>query len=245
MANRNQEAIQTATIKEEENDFLDKKKLSDYALKYIRDMIMRNEIKSGERIVETTIARRLGISQTPIREALRELEAMGFVEIQPYVGCRARTVTQKELYEAYHLRSLLESYAVSEALANIGDRTHRELKAALDAMHRAAKRHDIISYTLNDVEFHKIIVKAANNPLLYKLWRMISASQWTLLTIESSGEPITFFASMHDPILDAIKQNDTAGTQALLESHFADSLGFVSRSMARLQQADAVDESNF
>ncbi len=239
----NQLAMQAMPMQEKENDFLEKKKLSDHALKYIRDMIMRNEIKSGERIVETTIARQLGISQTPVREALRELEAMGFVEIEPYVGCRARTVTQKELYEAYHLRSLLESYAASEALVNIGNGTCRELKAALDGMHRAAKRQDVISYTLNDVEFHKIIVKAANNPLLYKLWRMISASQWTLLTIESSGKPITFFASMHDPILDAIKKNDMAGTQTLLESHFADSLGFVSRSMARLQQAEAADES--
>lgn len=224
-------------VKSPENgDIIEKRKISYQVSKYIQDMIINNELKSGERIVETKIAKQLGISQTPVREALRELETMGLVEIRPYLGCFVKSITQKELYQAYHLRSLLESFAVSEAVGNIGKAELKMLSGKVKQMQYAVEINDRDLFGVYDVEFHEIIIKSAKNPLLERMWRMASVSQWTALTIETANKPIVFFAELHKPICDCLSAGDYTGAQKEIENHFTTCLELVKSSFSQREK---------
>ncbi len=217
---------------QEFGDIIEKRKISYQVSKYIQNMIINNELKSGERIVETKIAKQLGISQTPVREALRELETMGLVEIKPYLGCFVKSITQKELYQAYHLRSLLESFAVSH-VGNIREPELKMLGDKIKQMEYAQKANDKDLFGVYDVEFHEIIVKSAKNPLLERMWRMASVAQWTALTIETAHKPIEFFTELHKPICDCLSNGDYQGAQKEIENHFTICLDLVKASFLK------------
>ena len=209
------------------DNVIEKRKLSDQVSKFIQKLIINNELKSGERIVETKIARQLGVSQTPVREAIRELETMGLVEIRPYLGCFVKLITQRELHQAYHLRSLLESFAIVEAMSNMGETEINQLLDKKKKMEYVANIDDRDLFAVYDVEFHEIIVKAAKNPLLEKMWRMASVSQWTALTIAATDKPIDYFVQMHGPIIQSISMGDNELARLEIERHFAISLELV------------------
>jgi len=204
----------------EHRDAIKKAKLSDQVYKHIREMIIKNQLQSGERIIETKIAKQLGVSQTPVREALRELEAMRLIEIKPYLGCFVRSITKDELYQAYRLRALLESYAIANGAKNFGEAQLRALRAKAVQMRHAADVQDAALFVQYDIEFHEILVKSAHDPLLEKVWRMASASQWTSLTVETSDKPLIFFAELHQPILDCLAAGDIKSLQTEVEVHF-------------------------
>ena len=131
-----------------------KEKFSNQACKYIQDKIISGELKSGERLVETKIARELGVSQSPVREALRELEVMGLVEIKPYSGCFVLPIDETKLQQIYSLRSLLECFAVQEGIKNISDADLDTMAEALKQMEIAAANEDKLALSLHDVMFH-------------------------------------------------------------------------------------------
>ena len=203
-----------------ENNFIEKNKLSYQISKYIENMILNNELRSGERINETQIAKQLGTSTTPVREALRELEVMGFVEIVPYSGCLVRRITNREIRQAYRVRALIESYAISEGIENISPVELEIMRNMLEHMRAAAGSNNVELYIKSDVEFHKVIIKSANSPLLERMWLMANVSQWTALTIGSTNKPLEFFADLHIPILQCLKDNDLNGARKNIESHF-------------------------
>src|SRR3954454_19133104 len=104
--------------------------------------ILSGEYRPGERLVETRIAQELGTSQAPVREALRDLELLRFVESEPFRGARVREVSEEELIEIYPVRAALEEIAAREAATRLdGDVT--QLEAELDAMRAAAERGDL------------------------------------------------------------------------------------------------------
>ena len=80
------------------------------------DAITSGELKPGDRIVETRWAKELGVSQSPIREAIRELELIGLVESIPYKGCVVRQITKKDIADTYKVRIALESMAITDAI---------------------------------------------------------------------------------------------------------------------------------
>src|SRR5919198_819337 len=105
----------------------------------ILERILNGTYAPGERLVETRIASELGTSQAPVREALRDLELLRFVESEPFRGARVREVSEDELIEIYPVRAAIEEVAAREAAVRLDGRVE-ELEAELDAMRSAAER---------------------------------------------------------------------------------------------------------
>src|SRR3954452_17931435 len=103
--------------------------------------ILRGELQPGERLIETRIAQELGTSQAPVREALRDLELLRFVESEPFRGARVREVSQEELIEIYPVRAAIEEVAAREAATRL-DGDVEALAAEMAAMHDAADAKD-------------------------------------------------------------------------------------------------------
>jgi DNA-binding GntR family transcriptional regulator len=101
------------------------------------ERIFKGELQPGDRIVELQLANELGTSQAPVREALRELQSLGFVEHEPYRGTRVRRITEEELAEIFPVRAALEELAAQEAASRLNGRVE-ELEREFEAMRAAA-----------------------------------------------------------------------------------------------------------
>jgi DNA-binding GntR family transcriptional regulator len=184
----------------------------------ILERILNGAYKPGERLVETRIASELGTSQAPVREALRDLELLRFVESEPFRGARVRDVSQEELIEIYPVRAAIEEVAAREAATRL-DGEVADLEAELEAMHRAADAKDLHAQVEHDVAFHRLIVEAAGNQILLETWRSLRVEARTLLTALRTGLDGHDIAERHRPVLEALRARDPELAGATLRGH--------------------------
>ena len=211
--------------------------LADQVKDRLLDGILSGRYPPDSRIVETQIARELGTSQAPVREALRGLEALGVVEITPFRGARVRRPTRRELLEAYVVRSTLETLAARLAVPLMTDADIDELSGHVDAMQAAARAGDGHAVAEADARFHGRIVELGDNGALLRVWRSLEPFSRTYITLVVPGADPRWSADLHVPILAALRERDAEAVAAALERHFTE----VSANMAR-RLADGADE---
>ncbi len=180
--------------------------------------IINHEYKPGDRLVELQIAQEFGISQAPVRESLRELEALGFVESEPYRGTRVRAVTKAELTEIYPVRAALEEVAARVAAQRLAGKVEA-LAAELAAMHQAAEKGDLYEQVQHDVEFHRLIVEASGNRVLQDVWRSLRIEARTLISALKADIGGHEIAEMHRPVLEALAEGNAEKAGILLRKH--------------------------
>lgn len=185
----------------------------------IRESIFNNELKPGERIVETKIAKQLGVSQSPVREAIRELELMGLVESTPFLGSFVKKLSKKDIKDAYKLRAYLEMLAADEAAKNITDQQLKEIARLLKKMRTAANMGKVKEFVELDISFHKKIISIADNPLLERMWDMVNLAQWTFITAKISKRSLHDLAGRHEDIYRSLQEHDSEKAANCLKSH--------------------------
>jgi DNA-binding GntR family transcriptional regulator len=194
--------------------------LSDQVKDHLLQEIMAGNYPPGSRIVETRVARELGTSQAPVREALRDLEALGVVEINAFRGARVRHPTKSELLEAYAIRAELESLGACLALGRFSDADFEELQGYIREMQLAAEAGDTHREAVADVNFHGRVVEIAGNRTLERVWRFLEPGSRTYITIGAPGANYRQIADLHIPILDALRSGDPEETRAAYHHHF-------------------------
>jgi DNA-binding GntR family transcriptional regulator len=208
--------------------------LADQVKDRLLEEILAGRYAPDARIVETQVARELGTSQAPVREALRGLAALGVVEITPFRGARVRRPTRRDLLEAYAVRSALETLAARLAVPQMTDADLSELSGLMDQMQTAARRGDGHAVAEADARFHGRIVELAANGTLEKVWRSLEPFSRTYLTLVVPGADPRWSANLHTPILAALRARDVHAVVTALEQHFTD----VAANMARRLPAD-------
>jgi DNA-binding GntR family transcriptional regulator len=209
--------------------------LADQVRDRLLEAILSGEYAPDSRIVETQVARDLGTSQAPVREALRGLEALGVVEITPFRGARVRRPTRRELLEAYAVRSALEALGARLAVPRLTDQELDELAANVEAMQAAARDDDGRRLAEFDARFHGRILEIAENGTLAKLWRSLEPFSRTYITLVVPGADPQWSADLHVPILAALRARDAEAVVSALERHFDE----VSANMARRLPEDS------
>jgi DNA-binding GntR family transcriptional regulator len=192
--------------------------LSDQVKEILLKRILDGEYSPGDRLVEMHIAQEFEISQAPVREALRELEALGFVESEPYRGTRVRAVTKSELTEIYPVRAALEEVAARAAAVRLAGNVEA-LEAELEAMHAAAEKGDLYEEVRHDVEFHRLIIEASGNRVLQDMWRSLRIEARTLISVLKVHIGGYELAEMHRPVLEALAEGDAEKAGLLLRKH--------------------------
>jgi DNA-binding GntR family transcriptional regulator len=181
--------------------------------------ILRGEYRAGQRLVETRIAEELGVSQAPVREALRDLELLRFVESQPFRGASVRAVSPDELAEIYPVRAALEEVAARAAATRLRASDLVRLERELDAMHRAAAEGDLHAQAEHDAAFHRIVVEASGNSILVDVWGSLRVESRTLITALKTGVEGSEVAELHRPILHALRSRDPERSAAAIREH--------------------------
>jgi DNA-binding GntR family transcriptional regulator len=196
--------------------------LADQVRDRLLEAILAGEYPPNSRIIETRVARELGTSQAPVREALRGLEALGLVEISPFRGARVRHPSTSELLEAYVVRSELESLGARLAVPQLTDGDLAELMALGEEMQRAARAGDRHAVAIADANFHARLVRASRNATLERVWRALEPFSRTYITLVVPGSDVQWTADIHVPILGALRLRDAEMVVRALQQHFAD-----------------------
>ena len=143
--------------------------LRDVVFNTLRQAILRGELMPGERLMEIQLANKLGVSRTPIREAIRKLELEGLVLMIPRKGAEVAEITEKSLRDVLEVRRALEELSVQLACEKITKEEIRELERVAKEFQQVVKSSDITEIAEVDVRFHDIIYTATDNQKLIQL----------------------------------------------------------------------------
>lgn len=173
----------------------------------IQEAIESKQIEPGERISETQWAKDMGVSKAPVREAVRELEAMGFLENRPFQGSYVRTITTKDIQSAYQVRRSLEGFGVREAAKCINKEELEELQCLLNEMECSVNNDMLEQYIEKDHTFHERIIEITDNEFLLRLWKQSKLSEWKIVK-KMSRKTLEEVIDRHKSIFNALLIHD-------------------------------------
>jgi DNA-binding GntR family transcriptional regulator len=183
--------------------------LRDQVKEILLERILRGDLEPGERLVETRLAKALGTSQAPVREALRDLQLLRLVDSEPFRGAHVREVDDSQLLPVFPVRAVLEELAAREAAATVdGDVTALELE--LERMRAAALREDWRTQIAHDLAFHRTVVELADNAPLLQSWLVLGIEVSTAFATYWTDWEQQELAEFHVPIVEAIREGDVA-----------------------------------
>lgn len=188
----------------------------------LRAAILNGHFGPGERLPEESLARSMGVSRGPIREALGQLEREGLVVIRRNRGTFVARLSQEDLDEVYSLRLVLERLAVRRAIHHADEAQFAEMQALVDTMAGAAERGITEQEAAAlDVRFHEVVFQAARHQRLYECWTNLKPQIHVLLLSRNVAHPDfrEYAVSAHQAILDALRDQDEPEALALLEQH--------------------------
>lgn len=193
--------------------------LSEQVKDRILQWILEGELAPGSRIIETRVARELGVSQAPVREALRDLATLGVVEMQPYRGASVRQPSKTDLVEAMEVRAVLEALAARQAATRITSEELDQLRMLIEEMHQLAEDGDAHGHALNNTAFHGTVVEASGNQTLARTWSMLEPYARTYVTAMVPGTDLVWLGDRHSAILDALTAGDPDAAAETMRTH--------------------------
>lgn len=183
--------------------------LRDVVFNTLRQAILTGELKPGERLMEIHLADRLGVSRTPIREAMRKLELEGLVVMIPRKGAQVARITEKNLKDVLEVRRALDMLAVKLACDRMDDETKKELREACDEFATVIQNNNTKDITEADVRFHDVILKSTGNDRLIQLVNNLAEQmyRYRLEYIKDSAYH-NRLVKEHEAIYEAIMNNE-------------------------------------
>jgi len=143
--------------------------LRDVVFNTLREAILKGDFTPGERLMEKQLAERMGVSRTPIREAIRKLELEGLVIMIPRKGAEVARITGKDISDVLEVRATLEALAVKLACKKMSDQELKELEIVNNEFRKAAEEKDVKTLVEKDIEFHDIIFHSSDNDKLIQI----------------------------------------------------------------------------
>ena len=186
------------------------KPLRDVVFENLRGAIVESKLKPGQRLMEVQLAEQLGVSRTPVREAIRKLELEGLVVMIPRKGAYVANMSLKDVIDVLEIRASLEGLAASLAAERITDEDIKKLESIVEEFNDSINESDVEALLRKDVEFHECIFKSTNNKKLHQLinslWEQVYRFRVTYISDYDSTVNIV---EEHKMILDAIKRRDS------------------------------------
>jgi DNA-binding GntR family transcriptional regulator len=190
----------------------------------ILERIMDGTYQPGDRLKELTLAREFHVSQAPVREALRKLEAIGVLKSDPYRGTRVRELSPTELRDTYQLRGILEQSA-TEFIQDFPAESVDYLEQEFAAMQISEQGKDLQGFACHNRNFHRCIMERCQNKELFRVWQSLGICMRSRLNAQRKVADLADAVQSHRPIIEAFRLGDFRHAGQLLREH---SFGFVS-----------------
>jgi DNA-binding GntR family transcriptional regulator len=215
---------------------LDDLTLKDRVYRLLKDSVIRHRFKPGERLLDQEIADNLGVSRTPVREALNRLGAEGLIEIVPRRGAFVIDLSAKDIKDIYEVREVLETLAIRLAVPRLSDEDLVALAQITEACSAALDRKDYVACFELDREFHDRVVRLSGNAKLAEINTLLGGNiQTTRWRHCQDGDRQQLSFEEHLEILEALKKRDAELASALVSDH----INSVKRELLDEQQQDS------
>lgn len=194
--------------------------LRDVVFNTLRKAILRGDLSPNERLMEMQLATRLGVSRTPVREAIRKLELEGLVIMMPRRGAKVAQITVKSIRDVLEIRRVLEVYAVTKACKNISQDGIAQLEGALKQFKDTINSEDLTNVAEADVYFHETIYNATNNPKLIGILNNLREQMYRYrmeYLKETTSHPNLI--KEHEELVNAIAGRDVRAAVKIAERH--------------------------
>ena len=194
--------------------------LRDVVFNTLRQAILKGELKPGERLMEIALAERLGVSRTPIREAMRKLEQEGLVVMIPRRGAQVANITEKDLNDVLEVRIALENVAIEKACARMTEEEMRRLWLAAKEFEHTIAEGNLVKLAEADVAFHEVIYQASDNKRLNQVLNNLREQMYRYrLEYIKDEDKRQILIVEHEHILAAIKARNIAEAKNAAREH--------------------------
>ena len=194
--------------------------LRDVVFNTLRQAIITGEFAPGERLMEISLANRLGVSRTPVREAIRKLELEGLVIMIPRKGAQVAKITEKNLRDVIEIRTVLEEFAAVLACELIDQTGIRDLRQAHEDFIRSVENGDILDIVDKDETFHDTIFRATNNDRLISIINNLREQFYRYrMEYVKDIRQRSSLVEEHRELLDAITNRDSVKAKELMRTH--------------------------
>jgi DNA-binding GntR family transcriptional regulator len=195
--------------------------LSEQVYRRLRASIIQGELEPGARLVESEIARALGVSQAPVRDAIRRLTYEGFSTNVARKGSHVAEISREEVAQARRVRAVLEAQAAREAVEAWSPQLMDGLRGEIDRMRAAATAGDPVAFRDADASFHRRVFEVGGNTYLLRAWNVLEPSFYGLQVI---GDPFQIghlptTADAHAQLLDLLASGDAEVSAAAFARH--------------------------
>jgi len=196
--------------------------LSDRIFDIVEKAILNGSIKPGERLIETELARNLGISKSPVREALKRLEGEGIVQLLPRKGYYVRGIDLKGIEDFFDVMFIIEPASALLSLEKKNETVCREIDGILGNMDRYLRKKDYESYRALNEEFHGLFYSLTENEWIIKISQMLRKQAYMLRSLSLYTKD-RFSSSLeeHSAIADAYKKGDGKVLEKAVKNHLA------------------------
>lgn len=194
--------------------------LRDVVFNTLRQAILKGELEPGERLMEIQLAERLGVSRTPIREAIRKLELEGLVLMIPRKGAEVAHISETSLREVLEVRRSLEELAIELACQRITEEEIQEVEAAEAAFANAIRKGDAMNIAETDEHYHDVIYQATGNSRLVQILNNLREQMYRYrLEYIKDADKRQILIVEHEHILRALKSHNIAEAKSAVREH--------------------------
>ena len=213
--------------------------LSKKVYRILKKEIIKGSLKPGSKVLEGRIAEQIGISRTPVREAIRELAAEGFVTLSPNQGVVVRSVSAENIREVLQIHSVLEGLAARLSCEVINEEDLKELENYVNKMEKLANKKDPLAYSEVDLKFHELIVNNCGNKRLIQMRKNISdqAQRYRISSLRTRGR-LKESLKEHQKILEAFKTKDPKKADNISQKHIQNALKNILAKVIEKQEND-------
>lgn len=194
--------------------------LRDVVFNTLRQAILKGELEPGERLMEIQLADRLGVSRTPVREAIRKLELEGLVLMIPRKGAEVAKISEKNLRDVLEVRRSLEELAIELACQRMTEEDFEALEKAQEAFQLAVEAGDSMNIAETDEHYHDIIYNGTGNIRLVQILNNLREQMYRYrLEYIKDAEKRQILLAEHNRILKAVKARQVADAKVAIREH--------------------------
>ncbi len=206
--------------------------LRDVVFNTLRKAILKGELKPGERLMEIALAERLGVSRTPVREAMRKLELEGLVVMIPRRGAQVANITEKDLNDVLEVRIALENLSIENACTRMTEEQLSQLWEAAKVFERTMADGNLVKLAEADVAFHEVIYQSSDNRRLNQVLNNLREQIYRYrVEYLKDEETRNLLVKEHEELYEAIKARDVKTAQKISFRHIENQREAIVRSI--------------
>ncbi len=227
-------------------------KINDYELlnqkvyRILKTRIVKGDLKPGEKLLEIKIAKQLGVSRTPVREALKQLSAEGFLKMYPNLGAVVVEFSLEDIREVLQIRRALEGLAASIAAEKSSKEEITKLEEIIEKMSNCVSKNDITAYSDLNGEFHNLIFSVCGNKRLIKICNNLSNSEqrFKIRSLRGNLGRLKYSLKEHQEIVKALKRRDAEQAGKLSQIHIDNVLKNILENESKKKDGKGKDAQN-